>query len=365
MVLVAASLWAWGYPPPAPDAPPASAFEPDPKLNLPRAPGVPGGSLDKEIVRRVIRSHIDEVKDCYEKGLETEPTLAGQINVEFKIGPTGQVISSVMKGSTMNSPAVETCTVTAVSRWEFPKPTDGGMVVINYPFILSPSASTLLVAGGNNGAGKVEIEGLAGPVVVHRSTDGNGVPSNGLIFTTKRGLVLIDTAWTESQTDAILRYGDERLKKPWIGAVITHHHNDRAGGVGALLRRRIPVAALDLTVAKLEKLGVRGVTKLFAARDGVHADPRGFEAFFPGPGHAPDNIVLRIEPVVFGGCLIKSTEADDLGFTGDANLAAWPAAVRRVSERYGKTTVVPGHGPVDESGAAYEHTLELLRRAAR
>jgi glyoxylase-like metal-dependent hydrolase (beta-lactamase superfamily II) len=62
--------------------------------------------------------------------------------------------------------------------------------------------------------------------------------------------------------------------------------------------------------------------------------------------------------------LIKSAEAGDLGFTGDADLKAWPTAVRRVRERYGKTVVVPGHGPVDEAaaGAAYETTLRLLEK---
>jgi metallo-beta-lactamase class B len=352
VVLVAASLWAWGYPPNAPLGQPASIFGRDPNVALPT------GSLDKEIIRGVIRRHIDEVKACYEKEVETKPTLAGRIMVQFTIAATGKVIASVLQHSTMDNSRVESCTVQAVRGWEFPKPLGGGIVIVSYPFVLRGVDTVLVV--GNNGAGKVEVEGLVNRLLVHRSTDASGIPSNGLIFSTKNGLVLIDTAWSESQTEAILRYGDEHLKQPWLGAVITHDHADRAGGLGALLRRRIPVAALDLTVASLEKRGVRGVTALFAAARGAHKDARGFEAFYPGPGHAPDNIVVKMEDVVFGGCLIKSAAATDLGFTGDANLAAWPAAVRRVSERYGKTTVVPGHGPVDATGAIYDHTLKLL-----
>ena len=118
--------------------------------------------------------------------------------------------------------------------------------------------------------------------------------------------------------------------------MITHDHADRAGGVGALLRRKIPVAAVDLTVAKLAQRGIHGVTTLFAAKAGIVDDERGFQVFYPGPGHAPDNIVIafRAQKVVFGGCLIKSVKADDLGFTGEAELSAWPAAVRRVEEKY-------------------------------
>jgi metallo-beta-lactamase class B len=196
---------------------------------------------------------------------------------------------------------------------------------------------------------------------VHISIDAQGIPSNGLIAVTDRGLLLIDTAWTEPQTEMILRYGDTVIHKPWIGAVITHDHGDRAGGVGALLRRGIPVAALDLTVAKMEKRGVHGGKTLFAAAAGTFKDERGFEAFYPGPGHAPDNIVLKLDSLVFGGCLIKSTAAQDLGYTGDADLAAWPGAVRRVAARYPKADIiVPGHGPLDNTGTAYAHTLDLL-----
>ena len=50
---------------------------------------------------------------------------------------------------------------------------------------------------------------------------------------------------------------------------------------------------------------------------------------------------------------MKSMAASDLGFTGAANLAAWPAAIRNVRARYTDTVIVPGHGPVDLSGQAY------------
>ncbi len=63
---------------------------------------------------------------------------------------------------------------------------------------------------------------------------------------------------------------------------------------------------------------------------------------------------------MFGGCLVKSMAAADLGFTGDADLAAWPAAIRGVRARYSDPVIVPGHGPVDLSGQAYQHTLDLL-----
>ncbi len=105
-----------------------------------RAPDViPGqanvrGSLDKEIIRRIIRRHINEVKYCYETELVKKPNLSGRVAVQFTIAATGQVIASVLQSSTMGNLRVENCVVQAVRRWEFPKPMGGGIVIVSYPF---------------------------------------------------------------------------------------------------------------------------------------------------------------------------------------------------------------------------------------
>lgn len=92
------------------------------------------GSLDKEIVRRVVRLHMNEVKYCYDKQLVKNAALEGRIAVQFVISPAGQVLSSVLQSTTMADLHVEKCVVDAVKRWEFPKPQGGGIVIVSYPF---------------------------------------------------------------------------------------------------------------------------------------------------------------------------------------------------------------------------------------
>jgi TonB family protein len=110
-----------------------------------RAPEVlPGqanvrGSLDKEIIRRIIRRHINEVKYCYEQELTRKPELGGRVAVQFTIAATGQVVASVLQNSTMGNARVENCVVQAVRRWEFPKPLGGGIVIVTYPFNFTPA----------------------------------------------------------------------------------------------------------------------------------------------------------------------------------------------------------------------------------
>ncbi|HVZ88590.1 MAG TPA: AgmX/PglI C-terminal domain-containing protein [Polyangia bacterium] len=217
------------------------------------AAGRPTGSLDKEVIRGVIRSHIGDVQRCYELQLGDRPDLFGRVMVQFTIAVSGQVSESALQDTTMHDGQVESCTVAAVRRWRFPPPEGGGIVIVSYPFVFTPADPIPLSFTPAAGDGPVDIKVLELDTMVHRSTNAQGIPSNGLIVVTDRGLILIDTAWTETQTEAISRWGEARFARPWIGAVITHDHPDRDGGVGVLLRRRIPVAALDLTVAKLRR----------------------------------------------------------------------------------------------------------------
>jgi pSer/pThr/pTyr-binding forkhead associated (FHA) protein len=95
------------------------------------------GSLDKEIIRRVIRKHRREIAFCYEKELQKNKNLAGRIKVKFTISGTGDVIAAMVRSSTLKNRAVESCVTSKIRRWVFPEPKGGGIVVVNYPFNFS------------------------------------------------------------------------------------------------------------------------------------------------------------------------------------------------------------------------------------
>ena len=97
------------------------------------------GSLSAEVIRRVVRSHMNEVKFCYEQQLAANPDLAGRVTVQFVISPSGTVQSSALGASTLGNPTAEQCIVRSVRRWAFPAPEGGGIVVVTFPFMLSAS----------------------------------------------------------------------------------------------------------------------------------------------------------------------------------------------------------------------------------
>lgn len=96
------------------------------------------GALDKDIVRRVVRAHINQVRHCYNQGLVRDPTARGKVAIQFTIGQTGKVPLAVVSETTLKDKAVGNCIAKAVRRWKFPRPDGGGNVMVTYPFVLNP-----------------------------------------------------------------------------------------------------------------------------------------------------------------------------------------------------------------------------------
>jgi hypothetical protein len=94
------------------------------------------GVLDKELIRRVVRAHLNEVRGCYDQGLARDPNLRGRVEIQFAIGPTGAVSSSVVSETSVDDEQVGRCIAKAVRRWRFPTNAIGGSAMVSYPFQL-------------------------------------------------------------------------------------------------------------------------------------------------------------------------------------------------------------------------------------
>lgn len=80
------------------------------------------GALSLEDIRKVHRSHLNEVRDCYTLGLETTPALTGTVEVSYTIIADGTVQKASIHSSTLSNPQVEDCIVKASKLWTFPEP---------------------------------------------------------------------------------------------------------------------------------------------------------------------------------------------------------------------------------------------------
>jgi pSer/pThr/pTyr-binding forkhead associated (FHA) protein len=90
-----------------------------------------GGNLDKTIIKRYIKRNQSKIAYCYESELMARPSIEGQVQVSFLISGTGSVMSSTGVGFDSK---VASCVASVIKHIEFPRPTDGGNVQVNYPF---------------------------------------------------------------------------------------------------------------------------------------------------------------------------------------------------------------------------------------
>ena len=93
------------------------------------------GCMTGDAVMRVLRKATSRAKYCYEKALQSNPSLEGKVTTRFVIGPGGDVQSADVAESTMDNPEVERCLVRMVQALSFPPCSGGGVAEVTYPWI--------------------------------------------------------------------------------------------------------------------------------------------------------------------------------------------------------------------------------------
>jgi hypothetical protein len=97
------------------------------------------GGLDYNAVAATIAKYINQVRDCYEKGLLKEADLQGTVTTNFEISKSGMLNYSRVGKTSLNNSMVEGCITTRMMTWQFPKPRGDVNVRVSYPFLLKPS----------------------------------------------------------------------------------------------------------------------------------------------------------------------------------------------------------------------------------
>jgi len=108
-------------------------------ISINNANGVVKGSLSKEVIRRIIRQHLNEIRYCYAQQLVVKPDLQGRVVIQFLISSQGTVQMASVVDSTLDNTQVENCVAKAFQRWTFPAPEDSGVVIATYPLMFSPA----------------------------------------------------------------------------------------------------------------------------------------------------------------------------------------------------------------------------------
>lgn len=192
---------------------------------------------------------------------------------------------------------------------------------------------------------------------------GTAVPANGLYVVTNDGVILFDSPWDTAQFQPLLDSIQARHNKKVTLCIATHFHDDRSAGLEYYSRQGIRTYTTrrtdDMSKARDKKRAQFLIDKDTTFTVGQYS----FQTIYPGKGHTSDNIVLWFEKekILYGGCLIKSTEDDDLGYLGDASVQDYAQTVKRVVQKCKDPKfVIPGHGDWTNT-ASLLHTLKMAQ----
>ena len=196
------------------------------------------------------------------------------------------------------------------------------------------------------------------------SYNGNPVPSNSMYLVTSKGVVLFDTPWDSTQFQPLLDSIKMKHNKAVVLCISTHFHEDRTAGLEYYRRKGIKTYTTKRT-DELSKAGNEKRAGFLMYKDttftiGQHV----FQTYYGGQGHTPDNIVIWFgkEKILYGGCLVKSSEAEDLGNLSDANVKEWASTIRNIQQKFKDPAyIIPGH--LDWlSKESLTHTLYLIQQ---
>jgi len=97
------------------------------------------GSMDPDVIRRILLDHLPQFRYCYQKELEkTGAELSGVIRLEFTIGASGHVTGAGVGNESPLPSDVKRCVVGVLRGIQFPEPMGGGVVEVKQPMNFYP-----------------------------------------------------------------------------------------------------------------------------------------------------------------------------------------------------------------------------------
>ncbi|MBI5858527.1 MAG: BlaB/IND/MUS family subclass B1 metallo-beta-lactamase [Sphingobacteriales bacterium] len=206
-------------------------------------------------------------------------------------------------------------------------------IILTISFIFS-----LINIFGQTKEVKLKISHLAGDFYIYttyNTYEESQVPANGMYLVTNSGVVMFDTPWDTTQFQPLLDSIRLRHNKSIAMCIATHWHSDRTAGLEYYRLQGIRTYTTALTDELSKKNNKKRAEYLIEKDTVFNVGHYSFQTYYPGQGHTADNIVIWFnkEKILYGGCLIKGADAENLGYLGDANVSEYEATLKRVQEK--------------------------------
>ena len=239
------------------------------------------------------------------------------------------------------------------------------LIILTITFIFS-----LTNIFGQTNEAKLKISHLTGDFYIYttyNTYEGSQIPANGMYLLTNNGVVLFDTPWDTTQFQPLLDSIKLRHNKNVTMCIATHWHSDRTEGLEYYKNKRIKTYTTSLTDELSKKNNKKRAEYLIEKDTIFNVGQYTFETYYPGQGHTADNIVIWFdnEKILYGGCLIKGADAENLGYLGDANETEYYATLKNVEKKF----IIPKYIIISHSEwdniNSLKHSIKLAKKLRR
>ena len=236
------------------------------------------------------------------------------------------------------------------------------IILLTIPIILSLSNIF-----GQTKEAKLKISHLTGDFYVYttyNTYEGSQIPANGMYLVTSNGVVVFDTPWDTTQFQPLLDSIKLKHNITVTLCIATHWHSDRTEGLEYYKQQGIRTYTTFLTNELSKKNNKKRAEFLMANDTTFNVGKYSFEVYYPGEGHTADNIIVWFsnEKILYGGCLIKGADAENLGYLGDANVSEYETTLKKVQKKCpdAKYIIVSHHDWNNKN--SLRHSIKLARK---
>jgi metallo-beta-lactamase class B len=229
---------------------------------------------------------------------------------------------------------------------------------------------SLTTVFGQTEEAKLKISPLTGDFYIYttyNTYEGSQIPANGMYLLTNNGVVLFDTPWDTTQFQPLLDSIQHKHDKSITMCIATHWHSDRTEGLEYYKQKGIKTYTTLLTDEFSKTNGKKRAEFLMTTDTVFNVGQYSFEIYYPGGGHTEDNIIAWFskEKILYGGCLIKGADAENLGYLGDANVKEYEKTLRKVQKKCPdpKFIIVSHHDWTNIN--SLKHSIKLAKKLKR
>lgn len=219
---------------------------------------------------------------------------------------------------------------------------------------------------GQEPSAKLTIRHLTGAFYIYTTYStykGEPVPAHGMYLVTDKGVAMFDTPWDSTQFQPLLDSIEQKHQQKVIFCIATHWHSDRTAGLEYYRQQGIKTYTTRLTDEFSRKNNHKRAEYLVEKDTVFRVGQYDFETYYPGEGHTADNIVIWFENerILYGGCLIKGADAENLGYLGDANEKAYASTLQRVKQKFPRPGfIIVSHSDWNNINSL-DHSIQLAK----